>query len=70
MLMISESNVVVNDGNLGLEKTILEMGYPAYTTHAGWLGYSDDLVRQVRQDMVIQHVLHNCNKHFLNLALH
>ena len=24
-----------------------ESGYPAYTTSAGWLGYPDDMIRQV-----------------------
>ncbi|KAI8065775.1 enolase C-terminal domain-like protein [Gongronella butleri] len=29
------------------EKIMLEQGYPAYTTSAGWLGYSDDKVRRL-----------------------
>ncbi|ORX56385.1 enolase C-terminal domain-like protein [Hesseltinella vesiculosa] len=29
------------------EKWIREQGYPAYTTSAGWLGYSDDKVRRL-----------------------
>ena len=26
---------------------MLESGYPAYTTSAGWLGYSDDKIRRL-----------------------
>ena len=26
---------------------LLENGYPAYTTSAGWLGYSDDKMRRL-----------------------
>jgi L-fuconate dehydratase len=29
------------------EQEMLEGGYPAYTTSAGWLGYSDDKIRQL-----------------------
>jgi L-fuconate dehydratase len=29
------------------EQEMLESGYPAYTTSAGWLGYSDDKVRKL-----------------------
>lgn len=29
------------------EALLLERGYPAYTTSAGWLGYSDDRLRQL-----------------------
>lgn len=29
------------------EKEMLEVGYPAYTTSAGWLGYSDEKVRRL-----------------------
>lgn len=29
------------------EAEILEQGYPAYTTSAGWLGYSDEKIRQL-----------------------
>ncbi|CAK1602244.1 unnamed protein product [Parnassius mnemosyne] len=36
-------------------KYLLENGYPAYTTQVGWLGYSDELVKQL------------CNK-YLNLG--
>jgi L-fuconate dehydratase len=31
----------------GREQEMLESGYPAYTTSAGWLGYSDDKVRKL-----------------------
>ena len=29
------------------EKEILEVGVPAYTTAVGWLGYSDQKIREV-----------------------
>ncbi|QDU56970.1 L-fuconate dehydratase [Aeoliella mucimassa] len=29
------------------EAELLETGFPAYTTSAGWLGYSDDLIRRL-----------------------
>jgi L-fuconate dehydratase len=29
---------------------LLEAGYPAYTTSAGWLGYSDELIRSLCKD--------------------
>ena len=32
------------------ETEILERGYPAYTTSAGWLGYSDDKIRGLLQE--------------------
>ena len=31
---------------------LLEVGYPAYTTSAGWLGYSDDKLRQLCRDAI------------------
>jgi L-fuconate dehydratase len=31
----------------GREANLWEHGYPAYTTSAGWLGYSDDKIRQL-----------------------
>lgn len=34
------------------EKKILKDGYPAYTTSAGWLGYSDDKIRNLLQSAV------------------
>ncbi|GAB6029296.1 Mitochondrial enolase super member 1 [Chamberlinius hualienensis] len=36
------------------EKELLELGYPAYTTHAGWMGYSTDKVKQ-RCKQLIEH---------------
>ncbi|CAO3647920.1 unnamed protein product [Cunninghamella echinulata] len=36
-----------NDTKSIREKEILEKGYPAYTTSAGWLGYSDEKVRKL-----------------------
>ncbi|CAO3641033.1 unnamed protein product [Cunninghamella blakesleeana] len=35
------------DTKLIREKEMLEKGYPAYTTSAGWLGYSDEKVRRL-----------------------
>ncbi|XP_074640533.1 mitochondrial enolase superfamily member 1-like [Tubulanus polymorphus] len=29
------------------EKAMLESGFPAYTTHCGWIGYSDDKIRML-----------------------
>ncbi|XP_050344656.1 mitochondrial enolase superfamily member 1-like [Nymphalis io] len=34
-------------GKDGRIKELLEQGYPAYTTQVGWLGYSDELVKQL-----------------------
>ena len=34
------------------EAEMLESGYPAYTTSAGWLGYSDEKVRALSRDAV------------------
>ncbi|MFP6751466.1 MAG: L-fuconate dehydratase [Pirellulaceae bacterium] len=34
------------------EQQMLETGYPSYTTSAGWLGYSDDKLRQLGQDAI------------------
>ncbi|GAC1315940.1 MAG: L-fuconate dehydratase [Chloroflexota bacterium] len=36
------------------EADLLERGYPAYTTSAGWLGYSDDRLRQLCRDGIAQ----------------
>jgi L-fuconate dehydratase len=36
------------------EAEIIRAGYPAYTTSAGWLGYSDETVRQRLQSAVAQ----------------
>jgi L-fuconate dehydratase len=34
------------------EREMLEQGFPAYTTSAGWLGYSDDKLRRLCQEAV------------------
>ena len=34
------------------EREMLEDGYPAYTTSAGWLGYGDDTIRQLARDAI------------------
>jgi len=36
------------------EEEILEQGYPAYTTSAGWLGYSDDKIRNLLRAAMAQ----------------
>jgi L-fuconate dehydratase len=36
------------------EAELLDRGYPAYTTSAGWLGYSDEKLRQLCQDSLAQ----------------
>jgi L-fuconate dehydratase len=36
------------------EAEMLEKGYPAYTTSAGWLGYSDDKLRRLCRDAIAQ----------------
>ena len=36
------------------EQHVLEIGYPAYTTSAGWLGYSDDKVRTLVRERLDQ----------------
>jgi L-fuconate dehydratase len=39
-------------GKAGREAEMRAKGYPAYTTSAGWLGYSDDKVRRLSQEAV------------------
>ena len=34
------------------ERELLKSGYPAYTTSAGWIGYSDDRIRHACRDAV------------------
>jgi L-fuconate dehydratase len=34
------------------EATIIENGYPAYTTSAGWLGYSDEKIRLLAREAI------------------
>jgi len=36
------------------EKEMLDRGYPAYTTSAGWLGYDDDKIRRLAREGVAQ----------------
>lgn len=36
------------------EKEMLERGYPAYTTSAGWLGYDDDKIRRLAREGIAQ----------------
>ncbi|HLG77194.1 MAG TPA: L-fuconate dehydratase [Ktedonobacteraceae bacterium] len=36
------------------EAELISIGYPAYTTSAGWLGYSDDYLRQLSQEALAQ----------------
>ena len=34
------------------ERALLQSGYPAYTTSAGWIGYTDDRIRQSCKDAI------------------
>jgi L-fuconate dehydratase len=34
------------------ERTLLQSGYPAYTTSAGWIGYSDEHIRRACRDAI------------------
>jgi len=36
------------------ERQLLQTGYPAYTTSAGWIGYTDDRVRQACRDAIAE----------------
>ncbi len=36
------------------ERQLLQSGYPAYTTSAGWIGYSDDRIRQACRDALAE----------------
>jgi L-fuconate dehydratase len=36
------------------EERLLETGYPAYTTSAGWIGYSDDRIRHACRDAMAE----------------
>lgn len=40
------------------EREMLEFGYPAYTTSAGWLGYSDEKVRALVREGLAQGWIH------------
>jgi L-fuconate dehydratase len=41
-------------GKADRERTLLRSGYPAYTTSAGWIGYSDERIRQACRDALAQ----------------
>ena len=41
-------------GKAAREKEMLEQGYPAYTTSAGWLGYSEEKVRRLAREGVAE----------------
>ncbi len=46
-----EAIEILTKNQANKEERIREMeanGYPAYTTSAGWLGYSDEKIKQVR----------------------
>lgn len=34
------------------ERVLMQSGYPAYTTSAGWIGYSDERIRQACRDAI------------------
>ncbi|MCA1688621.1 MAG: L-fuconate dehydratase [Actinobacteria bacterium] len=36
------------------EQEMLESGFPAYTTSAGWLGYSDEKIRRLSREAVVE----------------
>jgi len=40
------------------EAELLRLGYPAYTTSAGWMGYSDDKVRQLCRQALAEGFTH------------
>ncbi|MGH9204162.1 MAG: fuconate dehydratase, partial [Vicinamibacterales bacterium] len=39
-------------GKSDRERQLLKFGYPAYTTSAGWIGYSDDRIRQACREAI------------------
>jgi L-fuconate dehydratase len=41
-------------GKADRERTLFRSGYPAYTTSAGWIGYSDERIRQACRDALAQ----------------
>jgi L-fuconate dehydratase len=50
-----EALAILEDGQIGRERRlemILARGYPAYTTSVGWIGYSDERVRELCRDGV------------------
>jgi L-fuconate dehydratase len=46
------------DGKAQREAEILRDGFPAYTTSAGWLGYSDDKIRRLCREAVAEGFSH------------
>lgn len=42
------------DSRAGREAEMLQHGYPAYTTSAGWLGYSDERIRRLCREGIAQ----------------
>ncbi|XP_050304770.1 mitochondrial enolase superfamily member 1-like [Anthonomus grandis grandis] len=48
----AEALELLKQGQVGKEeriKQLMETGYPCYTTQAGWLGYSDEKIRELAQ---------------------
>jgi L-fuconate dehydratase len=45
-------------GKAEREQTLLRDGYPAYTTSAGWMGYSDDKVRRLCREALADGFTH------------
>lgn len=41
-------------GKAAREEELLSQGYPAYTTSAGWLGYSDDKIRRLCREAIAE----------------
>jgi L-fuconate dehydratase len=55
------------DGKARRESEMLEQGYPGYTTAAGWLGYSEEKMRQLARDAVAEGWTHFKQKVGANL---
>jgi L-fuconate dehydratase len=52
-----EAIVILREGHVGRKERferILDRGYPAYTTSVGWIGYSDERVRELCRQGVAQ----------------
>ena len=45
-------------GKAEREAMLLRDGYPAYTTSAGWMGYSDDQVRRLCREAIADGFTH------------
>lgn len=45
-------------GKATRKKHLLETGYPAYTTSAGWLGYSDEKIRRLSREAIAEGFTH------------